>query len=160
MPGGARFRLRTPGRSASLGRMTRDPEMKDFSNGGRLAVLGFCVNNRKKNPKTEEWEDEPCWLTLKAFNRQNGRKLADLCEQYLHKGDQVYFEGHLVLEEWEVDDGKRQKLVIVVDDIQFLQPKKDGDNGKPRASQAPAARQPAAPDDDLDIPADDETIPF
>jgi single-strand DNA-binding protein len=132
-----------------IGRLTRDPEVRTFSNGGKVAAFGFAVNNRKKNQQTDQWEDEAVFLDVKAFNRDSGRKLADLAEQYLKKGHQAYIEGHLVLEEWQDknDGSKRQKLKIVVDNFQFLEPKSDGDSprgqrtaSRPATSAAPAAQ--------------------
>jgi single-strand DNA-binding protein len=109
-----------------IGRLTRDPEIKSFSNGGKVANVGFAVNNRKKNQQSGQWEDVPVWLDLKAFNRETGRKLADQIET-VKKGQQIYVEGHLVLEEWTgKDDGaKKSKLVIYVDDFQYLE-KREG----------------------------------
>ena len=111
-----------------IGRLTRDPEVKTFNNGGKVANIGFAVNNRRKNQQSGQWEDVPVWVDLKAFNRETGRKLADLAEEYLRKGQQVYIEGHLVLEEWTGrDDGKKQsKMVVYVDDLQFLEKREDG----------------------------------
>jgi single-strand DNA-binding protein len=110
-----------------IGRLTRDPETRTFSTGGKVANFGFAVNNRKKNQTTGEWESEPVFVDVKAFNRQNGRQLADIVEQYLRKGNQAYIEGHLVLEQWTSQDGQKQsKLRIVLDDFQFLEPRTDG----------------------------------
>jgi len=132
-----------------IGRLTRDPEVRTFSNGGKVAKFGFAVNNRKKNQQTGQWEDDPVFLDIDAFNRENGRKLADLVEQYLRKGNQVYIEGNLVLDQWTDKDGqKRSKLKIVLQDMQFLEPRQDGASGgdsmgsrAPRAS-APPQRKP------------------
>jgi single-strand DNA-binding protein len=109
-----------------IGRLTRDPEIKSFSNGGKVANVGFAVNNRKKNQQSGQWEDVPVWLDLKAFNRETGRKLADQLET-VKKGQQIYVEGHLVLEEWtgKEDGAKKSKLVIYVDDFQYLE-KREG----------------------------------
>ncbi|TBR26129.1 single-stranded DNA-binding protein [bacterium] len=111
-----------------IGRLTRDPEIKTFANGGKVANVGFAVNNRKKNAASGQWEDVPVWVDLKAFNRDTGRKLADLFEQNLKKGQQAYIEGHLVLEEWTgKEDGKKHnKTVVYVDDLQFLEKKEGG----------------------------------
>ena len=76
-----------------IGRLTRDPEIRVFANGGKVASFGFAVNNRKKNPTTGQWEDEPVWLDCEAFNRGETGKTADLVEQYLRKGHQAYIEG-------------------------------------------------------------------
>ena len=144
-------------RVSLIGRLTRDPESKTFSNGGKVCNIGFAVNNRKKNQQSGQWEDVPVWLDLKAFNRETGRKLADLAEQYLKKGQQVYVEGHLVLEEWQgKEDGKKNsKLVIYVDDFQFLDKKEGGASSGGSSSYAkPAAKAPAGGGDDL------EEVPF
>ena len=124
-----------------IGRLTRDPEIKVFGNGGKVANIGFAVNNRKKSKETGQWEDVPVWIDLKVFNRETGRKLADLVESSLKKGQQVYVEGHLVLEEWSgKEDGKKQsKMVVYVDDFQFLEKREGGMGGgmsRPAASKA------------------------
>lgn len=155
-----------------IGRLTRDPESRTFANGGKVTNFGFAVNNRKKNQQTGEWDDEPVWLEVKAFNRGESGKLADLCEQYLRKGHQAYIEGHLVFEQWESSDGtKRQALKIVADSIQFLQPKeKDAapSSNRPNQGDGRAAhtkqptsspKPPAADQGDLELPPS-EDIPF
>ena len=111
-----------------IGRLTRDPEIRTFATGGKVANFGFAVNNFKRNQTTGEREQEAVFLDVKAFNRgEKGRQLADLVEQYLHKGNQVYLEGHLQLDQWTSQDGQKQsKLRIVLDDLQFLEPRADG----------------------------------
>jgi single-strand DNA-binding protein len=128
-----------------IGRLTRDPEVRSFSNGGKVAKIGFAVNNRKKNPQSGEWENDPVFLDIDAFNRETGRKLADLVEQYLHKGDQVYIEGNLVLDQWTDKDGqKRNKLKIVMQDMQFLEPRQEGLGGEEGGGGLARAARPAA----------------
>ena len=127
-----------------IGRLTRDPECRMFSNGGKVANFGFAVNNRKKNQQTGQWEDEPVFLDCEAFNRGETGKTADLIEQYLRKGAQAYIEGHLKLDQWndKTTGDKRTKIKIVVDVVQFLEPRKD-DGGQrssaPRRQDAPPA---------------------
>src|SRR5712671_2329707 len=89
-----------------IGRLTRDPEVRVFSNGGKVAHFGFAVNNRKKNQATGQWEDEPVFLDCDAFNRGDFGKTADLVEQFLRKGHQTFIEGHLVLDQWTSQDGQ------------------------------------------------------
>ena len=83
-----------------IGRLTRDPEMVAFANGGRVAKFGFAVNNNKKNQSTGQWEEDPVFLDVEAYNRDTGRKLADVVEQYLKKGHQVYLECSMKLDTW------------------------------------------------------------
>ncbi|HNW43139.1 MAG TPA: single-stranded DNA-binding protein, partial [Elusimicrobiales bacterium] len=105
-----------------MGRLTREPDIKEFANGGKVAQLGFAVNNRRKNQATGEWEEVPVWVEAKAFNREPGRKMADLAQNYLHKGMPVYLEGHLALEQWEgKEDGKKHaRTLVYVDHVEFL----------------------------------------
>ncbi len=140
-----------------IGRLTRDPEVRAFANGGKVAKFGFAVNNRRKNSQSGQWEDEPVFLDIEAFNRGETGRQADLAEQYLHKGSQVFIEGHLQLDQWTAQDGqKRSKLKIVVDNFQFLEPRADGGGGQGGGggyrSQAPARRpaQNAPPGDDYE----------
>jgi len=122
-----------------IGRLTRDPEVTEFKNGGKVANLGFAVHNRRRNAQTGEWEEVPVWLNMKAYNHEPGRKLADLAAM-LHKGRQVYVEGHLVLEQWDgkEDNKHHSRLYVYVDGIEFL-------GGKPLAGggQAPGAMEQA-----------------
>ena len=135
-----------------IGRLTRDPEVRTFgTTGGKVAAFGFAVNNKKKNAQTGQWEDEPVFLDIEAFNRgQTGRQLADLVEQYFRKGAQFYLEGHLRLDQWQDknDGSKRSKLKIVLDDFQFFEARQDGMNNEgggrpPMRTSAPAGRRPA-----------------
>ena len=123
-----------------IGRLTRDPEIKTFSNGGKVANIGFAVHNRRKNRDSGEWEEVPVWVNLKAFNRKTGRQLADLAANHLHKGNRVYVEGHLALEEWTgKEDGlKKSRMMIYVDEIGFLGGGRPAD-GKGKAGTGAAA---------------------
>src|SRR5262249_32263130 len=71
----------------------------------------------------------------------------DIVEQSLRKGNQVFVEGHLRMDNWTSQDGqKRSKLVVVVENFQFLEPRPEGsgmgggaaDGGTRVARQAPA----------------------
>lgn len=154
-----------------IGRLTRDPEVRVFSNGGKVASFGFAVNNRKKNQQTGQWEDEPCFLDCEAFNRGETGKTADLIEQYLRKGYQAYIEGHLKLDQWndKTTGDKRQKIKIVVDNVQFLEPRRDGEGGSRGSYSKKMSDAPSPPPDDYGPsepapmeapPSQDKDIPF
>ena len=114
-----------------IGRLTRDPEVRTFSTGGKVANFGFAVNNKRKNQSTGQWEDEPVFIDVAVFNRGESGRQADLAEQSLRKGHQVFLEGHLKLDQWQSQDGqKRSKLSVVVDNFQFLEPRSEGGDGR------------------------------
>jgi single-strand DNA-binding protein len=131
-----------------IGRLTRDPETRTFSNGGKVAKFGFAVSNRKKNSQSGQWEDVPMFIDCEAYNRGEYGKQADLVEQYLAKGRQVYLEGRLELDQWDDKNTgqKRSKHKLVVENLQFLEPRQGGgEGGEGGGYSRPApARQPAA----------------
>jgi single-strand DNA-binding protein len=141
-----------------IGRLTRDPEVRTFSTGGKVAKFGFAVSNRKKNSQTGQWEDVPMFIDCEAYNRGEYSKQADLVEQYLSKGRQVFLEGHLQLDQWDdkTTGQKRSKHKVVVDHIQFLGSREGAEQG-PRTSapadgdyggdEAPRANAPSGNDD-------------
>jgi single-strand DNA-binding protein len=113
-----------------IGRLTREPEARSFSNGGKVVKFGFAVNNRRKNQSTGQWEDEPVFVDCEAFNRGDQGGLADRIEQSLHKGSQIFLEGHLRFDQWTDKEGnKRSRLLVRVDNFQYLDPRGDGGGG-------------------------------
>ncbi len=126
-----------------IGRLTRSPEVREFSTGGKVAKFGFAVTNRRKNPQTGQWEDEPMFIDCEAYNRGEYGKLADTIAQYCHKGSQICIEGRLHLDQWndKTTGEKRSKHKIVVESMQLLDPRpQDGEmNGGGGYSARPAA---------------------
>jgi single-strand DNA-binding protein len=159
-----------------IGRLTRDPETRTFSNGGKVAKFGFAVGSRRKNPQTGQWEDgDTMFIDCEAFNKGDFGRLADRVEQYLRKGNQVYLEGRLKLETWDdkTTGQKRSKHALVVDNMELLERRQDGEGGydrparqaggAPAASRAPAAYTPEPDDQGGPEPANggaDSDIPF
>jgi single-strand DNA-binding protein len=158
-----------------IGRLTRDPETRSFTNGGMVAKLGFAVTNRKKNTQTGNWEDDPMFIDIEVFNRGESGKLADLVRDRCRKGSQIMVEGRLYLDNWEKDGQKRSKHKIVADNIQLLDPRTDGGGGGEysggnRSSAPPARKAPPPRNDDEDYGGggdynsggggDDDKIPF
>src|ERR1043166_9263077 len=89
-----------------IGRLTRDPEVRSFATGGKVAKFGLAVNGRKKNADTGKWGEEPTFLDCEAFNRGESGKQADLIEKFLRKGSQVFIEGGLELDQGEKEGQK------------------------------------------------------
>src|SRR5262249_60302633 len=134
-----------------IGRLTRDPDPpRTFANGGKVVRFGFAVNNRKKDAQTGQWVDDPVFIDMEIFNRGEQGRQADLVEQNLRKGHQVFIEGHLRLDQWiDQTAQKRSKLVEVGDNVQQLEPRGDlpggGSGGGMRAARPAPPRPPAAP---------------
>jgi single-strand DNA-binding protein len=134
-----------------IGRLTRDPETRTFSTGGKVAKFGFAVTNRKKNSQTGQWEDEPMFIDVEVYNRGEYGKTADMVEERLRKGSQVCLEGRLHLDQWDDKQtgAKRSKHKLVVESLQMLDGRPEGGTGggggAPARSSAPARSNGAQP---------------
>lgn len=111
------------------GRLTRDPEVKTFASGGKVAKFGFVLSRRRK--AGGQWEEYPMFIDCEAFNRGETGKLADLVEKYLQKGNRVVIEGELDLETWDdkTTGAKRSKHKLVVNRVHFVEKKEDVEGG-------------------------------
>lgn len=144
-----------------IGRLTHDVETRSFASGGKVAKVRLAVTNRRKNAQTGEWEDSPMYIDCEAYNRGESGKQADLCEQYLAKGKQVFVEGRLELDQWDDSNSgqKRSKHKLVVENIQFLDPKPQQEEAaQPPKSNARGSRKKATVPDSGE--QGDDSIPF
>ena len=128
-----------------IGRLTRDPEVRTFGNGGKVAKIGFAVTNRKKNAQSGQWEDDPMFIDVDVFNRGENGTLANVVEQYCRKGSLICIEGKLILDQWDdkTTGQKRSKHKIVADGIQLLESKAQGEA---RMAGRPAQAPPSSGD--------------
>lgn len=104
------------------GNLTRDPELRSTQSGTQVLGFGVAVNERVKNQRTGEWEDRPNFVDCTMFgNRAEG------VSRYLAKGSKVAVEGRLRWSQWEDRNGggKRSKLEVVVDEIEFMSARRD-----------------------------------
>ncbi|HEY8504015.1 MAG TPA: single-stranded DNA-binding protein [Gemmataceae bacterium] len=158
-----------------IGRLTRDPEVRTFASGGKVAKFGFAVTNRRKNTQTGQWEDEPMFIDVEVYNRGEFGRSADLVEERLRKGSQICLEGRLHLDTWDDKQTgqKRSKHKIVADNFQFLDPRTDGEPGaarptaraaSPAAGRSNGAYEGGYDSGDADEPMEhsggDDDIPF
>lgn len=102
------------------GNLTRDAELRRTQSD--LAVLGFglAFNERRRKPDSDEWEEIPNFIDCTLFGNR-----AEALKQYLVKGAKVALEGRLRWSQWETEDGgKRSKHEVIVDEIEFMAPRK------------------------------------
>jgi single-strand DNA-binding protein len=130
-----------------IGNLGRDPEMRYTPNG--QSVTSFSVaSTRRYNTADGERREETEWFRVNAWGR-----LADTCNQYLTKGQQVYVEGRLSSRTYQAQDGQtRVSLDIYLTEMQMLGRRGDGDGmgGDPYGAGAGSARDGGAGYDDID----------
>jgi single-strand DNA-binding protein len=87
--------------------------------------LRLAVNRRYKDQSTGEWSEKPNYFDIKVWGAQG-----ENCAQYLSKGRPVAVDGRLEWSEWESQDGgKRSKVEVVADTVQFLGSRGDNEGG-------------------------------
>lgn len=97
------------------GNLTRDCELRLTQGGTQVLTFGVAVNDRRKNPKTGEWEDYPNFIDCTMFGTR-----AEKVSGYIGKGSKVCIDGKLRWSQWEKDGQKRSKVEVVVDNIEFM----------------------------------------
>lgn len=98
------------------GNLTRDPDLRQTRNGMAVCEFGIAVNRRMRE------KDEVLYIDVTAWSRA-----AENCAQFLKKGAAVLIEGRLSFEQWEDRNGggKRTKIGVVADVVQFLNGRSD-----------------------------------
>lgn len=91
-----------------IGRMGRDPEMR-YTPGGRPVTTFSVATGRSWTTNQGEKRSETEWFKIVAWGG-----LAEICNQYLSKGLQVYIEGRLQTRRWEDASGVRKSTTEVV----------------------------------------------
>lgn len=104
-----------------VGNLTRDPEVKELPSGTKVAELGIAVNDRRK--VDGDWTDVVSFFDVTVFGNQ-----AEACGQYLSRGKPVAVDGKLEQQRRETPEGKRSKVKIIANQVQFLG-SKDDDSG-------------------------------
>lgn len=93
-----------------IGNLGKDPEVKTLDNGAKIATFPLATSENYKdkegNRQTRtEWHNLVLW-----------RGLADIAENYLHKGSQVFVEGRLSTRKWEDKEGHTRYTTEVIGD--------------------------------------------
>lgn len=104
-----------------IGRLGRAPDIR-YTPGGK-AVANFSIACSRKYQDAESTE----WVRIVAFG-----KLAEIIDQYVKKGSQVFICGRLQTRQWQDQSGQdRYTTEIVAHEMQMLGGRSDGNNDLP-----------------------------
>lgn len=92
-----------------LGRLGKDPEVRNFQNGGKVVNLRIATSERYKDREGNQQERTE-WHAVAIFNE----KLGEIAERYLRKGSEVYIEGQLETRKWQGQDGQDKYTTEIV----------------------------------------------
>ena len=138
-----------------IGNLGSDPEMRYTANGAAVTTFSVATNRRYKTGDGEQRE-EVVWFRVSAWNR-----LAEVTNEYLHKGSQVYVEGRIAEPRvYTTQSGEaRASLDVNAQTVQFLSTSNSDnghDAGEPVGAGAGQRSRPAAPQgrqvDEDDLP--------
>ncbi len=142
-----------------VGNLGRDPEIRYVPNGSAVANLNIATSESWKDKATGEKQERTEWHRVVFFG-----KLAEIANEYLKKGAQIYVEGRLQTRKWQDKSGQdRYTTEIIGSELQMLGGRGAGmTDAPPEGAYEPAAaasrpESPPAPAKGDDF---DDDIPF
>jgi single-strand DNA-binding protein len=156
-----------------IGNLGGDPEIRHTPGGAAVANFRMATTEVFKD-RGGNMQQRTEWHRIVAWS-----KLAEICEQYLRKGRQVYIEGRIQTREWEDQKSgqRRWTTEIVATNMILLGGRGEqgqaaevgagraragaaaGEADDPYAQTAPESESGYTPDTSLD-PAGDDDLPF
>ncbi len=103
-----------------IGHLGRDPEMR-YTPSGKPVTTFSVATSRTWHSADGERHEETEWFNVVAWG-----SLAEVCNQHLKKGQQVYVEGRLQTRRWEDGDGNKHFTTeVVAQEMTMLGSRKD-----------------------------------
>jgi len=134
-----------------IGRLGKDPEVRAFENNAKKTSFPLATSEIRKDKEGNkiehtEWHNIVCW-----------RNLAEIAEQFLTKGKQIYLEGKIRTRSWEDNGVKKYITEIEAGTFTMLGSKEESKSTEVQVPNVPppVANAPDAPEPDF---ADD--LPF
>jgi single-strand DNA-binding protein len=136
-----------------IGNLGSDPEMRYMPNGGAVANIRVATTETWNDKSTGQKQERTEWHSISFFG-----KVAEIANEYLKKGSQVYVEGSIRTRKWQDKNGEdRYTTEIVGNELKMLGRASSGETkSQSRPSQnAPQRQKQVEPE----IAFDDD-IPF
>jgi single-strand DNA-binding protein len=127
-----------------IGHLGRDPEMRYTPSGRPVTTFTIAVS-RSWNTADGERRTETEWFNIVAWGN-----LAEICKQYLYKGQQVYIEGRLQTRRWEDKEGQKHTSVeVVANEMMMLGERRDNSSQSQEETQGDEPSEPVADEDEF-----------
>lgn len=137
-----------------IGNVGKDPEIRSFQNGSRVASFSVATSESWKDKASGERKERTEWHRISVLNDA----LVGIVEKYIKKGSKVYLEGQLETRKWTDNQGVDKYATEVVlrpyrGEITLLDGRKDGGDADERDTGS--TQQAASSRNDMD-----DEIPF
>ncbi len=138
-----------------IGRLGQDPDVRYTQSNTAVANMSIATSERYKD-KSGEWKETTEWHRVVAWGRT-----AEICQEYLKKGSQVYIEGPIQTRQWEDKEGQT-KYTTEIKALKMTMLDSKGSNGSDRQATKSEASEPVSSNVDLDENLDDidDDLPF
>ena len=103
-----------------VGRIVRDPELRETENGNKITNITLAVPRSFKNVNGEYETDFISCVLWKG--------VAENVVEYCKKGDLVGLKGRIQTRTIEVEDNKKQIMEVVAEKVTFLSSKAKNQN--------------------------------
>jgi len=132
-----------------VGNLGADPETRYTAGGTAVSNIRIATSDNWNDKQTGERQERTEWHKVVFFNR-----LAEVVQQYLRKGSQVYIEGSIRTQKWQDQNGQdRYTTEIVANTMQMLGSRQDAMAGSyTPAPPAPAQNYAPAPNAPMSAP--------
>lgn len=127
-----------------IGHLGRDPEMR-YTPSGRPVTTFTVAVSRSWNTADGERRTETEWFNIVSWGN-----LAEICKQYLYKGQQVYIEGRLQTRRWEDKEGQKHTSVeVVANEMMMLGDRRDNSSQSQEESHGDEPSEPVTDEDEF-----------
>lgn len=115
--------MRSVNKVILVGRLTDDPVLRTTGTGTSVCNFGLATN-RQYVDKQNQRKEIPEYHNIVAWSN-----LAEICSEYLRKGDQVYVEGRIQAREYAAKDGSTKTSIdIIINEMMMLSSKNKGED--------------------------------
>jgi single-strand DNA-binding protein len=115
-----------------------------YTPSGRPVTTFTVAVSRSWNTVDGERHNETEWFNIVAWGN-----LAEICKQYLNKGQQVYIEGRLQTRRWDDKEGvKHTSVEVVANEMMMLGERREHTNHPQQPSEAAAEENNMTPNED------------
>jgi single-strand DNA-binding protein len=132
-----------------IGRLGKDPQVKTFDNGNKVASFSLATSEKYKD-KDGNRQEKTEWHNCQVWG-----SLAGVVESYVKKGDLLALEGKISTRSYTQDNVTKYVTEIVCEKLEML----GGGNGKNTTTENP--NEPVnAPIANEPVNANDDDLPF
>jgi single-strand DNA-binding protein len=128
-----------------IGNLGKDPELRYTPSGTAVANFPLATTSRWKN-SSGDFQEKTDWHRIVAWGRQ-----AEVCNEYLKKGSQVYVEGRIQYRSFDDKEGNKRFVTEIIASVVQMLGRKEAESSLPPEQMAEIEKE-SASEEDEDLP--------